>query len=541
MWIYAFLTSLLLTMALIPPLMRAAVRWNALDLPDERKVHTGAIPRVGGIAMVAGAVLPILLWADLTRPVTGLLYGVAVLLVFGVLDDRFNLDYRWKFFGQLAAALLVVLWGGVIVERLDLFWIDGIPHWIGIPLSVVFLVGVTNAINLSDGLDGLAGGTTLLSLAVIAVLAYLAGATTLLLIGMAVCGSILGFLRFNTHPAQLFMGDTGSQFLGFSAGVLALVVTQQAAPGLSATLPLLILGLPILDTLTVMSQRIREGRSPFSPDKNHLHHRLLALGLDHYEAVLIIYCAVAALAATAFVLRHESDILLLSLYGLFCAVVLVALWWARRRGLKPRASDADVGWLARYIAALRDSRWLQRGPRLVVACSMAALLIAASALTGVASDDIALSAWPVALLLAVGLWRGAGGMGAVLLRIGLYLACAFAAYQLQSEPGGLAPYWTLVRVMFITLAVAIALAIRAAPRSEFQFSTLDFLVILLAVTVPNLPEVYNPDFDLASLVLKLVVLFYGAELLITRHGRPLYGLGLAALASLLIMGGRGLM
>ena len=152
------------------------------------------------------------------------------------------------------------------------------------------LVGITNAINLSDGLDGLAGGVTFLSLAAIAVLTYIAvDAGFMLLATMSIMGSILGFLRFNTFPARIFMGDGGSQFLGFSAGVLAILLTQSSNTALSPALPLLILGLPILDTLMVMGERIYEGRSPFVADRKHIHHRLLALGFHHYEAVVTIY------------------------------------------------------------------------------------------------------------------------------------------------------------------------------------------------------------------------------------------------------------
>jgi UDP-N-acetylmuramyl pentapeptide phosphotransferase/UDP-N-acetylglucosamine-1-phosphate transferase len=320
--VFAFVVSLAVTMVLIPPLMRAAGRLRAVDLPNERKVHSSAIPRVGGIAMVAGAVLPILLWVPMQQQTVALLFGMAVILLFGFWDDRVDLDYRWKLAGQLLAALLVVVGGHVTIERIPFFDGQDVPAYASIPLTVVVIVGVTNAINLADGLDGLAGGTTLLSLVVIALLAHMAGGQDVVMISVAVIGATLGFLRFNTYPARVFMGDTGSQFLGFSAGVLAIVLTQRTNLALSAGLPFLLLGLAILDTLTVMFQRIYEGRSPFSPDKNHIHHRLLALGFDHYEAVVLIYLAKAGLVSAAYLLRYESDALVVGSYLVFCVAVL---------------------------------------------------------------------------------------------------------------------------------------------------------------------------------------------------------------------------
>ena len=146
-------------------------------------------------------------------------------------------------------------------------------------------------------------------------------------------GSLLGFLRYNSYPARVFMGDGGSQFLGFTVGVLAVVLTQDASMPLSAALPLLLLGLPILDTLTVMALRIREGRSPFSADKQHLHHRLLGLGFDHFEAVALIYLLQGALFLLAWRMRYDSDVAIVAVFVAFAATLLPALFVAEHRGL----------------------------------------------------------------------------------------------------------------------------------------------------------------------------------------------------------------
>ncbi len=315
---FAFIVAMFIAMVLIPPLMRSARRYAFVDLPSERKVHDVPTPRIGGLAMVAGAVTPILLWVEPNRQVLGLLYGVAVLLIFGLWDDRSSLDYRLKFAGQLIAVSIAVFYGDIVIRFVPFAGVDPIPESVSIPLTIFALLGITNAINLSDGLDGLAGGTTLLSIGTLSLLAYLAGDGTLFVLSMAVMGSIIGFLRYNTYPAQVFMGDAGSQFLGFSVGVLVIILTQRSSVVLSPSMPLLLLGLPLIDTFLVMGQRVIERRSPFKPDRNHVHHKLLQLGLDHYESVITVYTLQAALVTMAFLFRYQSDLLNV---GVFAAVL----------------------------------------------------------------------------------------------------------------------------------------------------------------------------------------------------------------------------
>ena len=274
----AFLLALVVTMALIPPLMRVAERLSVVDTPNERKVHTEAIPRIGGMAMVVGACIPIILWLPHDTTVMAFLSALLILLVFGAWDDSKDLDYRLKFLGQFLAVFLMVVWGKVNIAVFPFTGMDPVPAWLSIPVTVIFLVGVTNAVNLSDGLDGLAGGVTLLSLGAIALLAKLVNGDEIIITCFVVAGAIFGFLRYNTYPARIFMGDTGSQFLGFTIGVLSVMLTQQVNTALNPWLPLFLVGVPIVDTLFVMARRIREGRSPFAADKSHMHHRLLSDG-----------------------------------------------------------------------------------------------------------------------------------------------------------------------------------------------------------------------------------------------------------------------
>jgi UDP-GlcNAc:undecaprenyl-phosphate GlcNAc-1-phosphate transferase len=247
-----FVIALVMTIALIPPLIQYSGRLKLVDVPGGRKVHMTAIPRVGGIAMVLSILIPVFLWVEVDPAVLSLLLGIGVIFVFGIWDDRGDLDYRLKFAGQIIAAGIVVLYGDIAIKVVPFFGFDPVSPWFYIPLSIFVLVAVTNAINLADGLDGLAAGVVLLSLAGVAILALLADSTNLLLITLAVIGAIAGFLRFNTYPARIFMGDTGSQFLGFSAGVLMIMLTQQVNTALNPAIPLLLFGLPLFDTLFVI-------------------------------------------------------------------------------------------------------------------------------------------------------------------------------------------------------------------------------------------------------------------------------------------------
>ncbi len=212
------------------------------------------------------------------------------------------------------AAGLVVYHGDMYVARLPFFDSMVLDPSIGKPFTIFALVGVINAINHSDGLDGLASGESMLSLIAIAFLGYLCGNALVIGMALATIGGTLGFLRYNTHPARVFMGDAGSQFLGFTLGVLLVYLTQVAFTTTSAALPLLLLGLPIADIIAVLYQRISGGMHWFKATRNHVHHRLLSLGFSHFQTVVIIYSIQAALVVGAVLLRYQSDYLVAGLY-----------------------------------------------------------------------------------------------------------------------------------------------------------------------------------------------------------------------------------
>ena len=275
--------GIFLSMLTIPVAIRAAPYLGMVDKPDARKVHARPIPRVGGVGITLGAVIPLMFLLPHDDLLRSFLIASTVLFVFGAWDDARELGHWFKFVGQFLAVGIVVFYGDLWVERFP--FLDGaaLPASVGKPFTVLAMVGVINAINHSDGLDGLAGGESLLSLIVMGFLAYMADDSLGVLISCAVAGGVLGFLRFNTHPAVIFMGDAGSQFLGFAIGFLAVYLTQVAHPALSPALPLLLIGLPIADINAVFYLRVSGGMNWFKATRNHVHHRLLDLGFEHYR------------------------------------------------------------------------------------------------------------------------------------------------------------------------------------------------------------------------------------------------------------------
>jgi UDP-GlcNAc:undecaprenyl-phosphate GlcNAc-1-phosphate transferase len=525
-----FLTALFIAMVTVPLLMRLAGRLRFLDLPDARKVHTSAIPRVGGIGMVLGTVAAVMLWRDTDPTLRVIFLGVGLLSAFGIADDRQDLDYRLKFLGQFIAVLIVVSCGGVVVRRLGLFGVESLPDGVAYPLTVLFLLGTTNAMNLSDGLDGLAAGLGVLSLAAIAYVAELSGGDTVIALSVAIIGAILGFLRYNTHPAVVFMGDTGSQFLGFSAGVLAVLATQKINTAVSGTLPLLILGLPVVDTLLVMGERIARGVSPFKPDRNHFHHKLLALGFDHYEAVLLIYAVQALFILLACLLRYESDGLILGVYAVLFGGL--GVFFPVARGLRWRIRALSHGGpspLARGLETLAGKRGVERAAFHGVALGLLVLLLAGSLAGRRVGADLGVYA---AAVLAV--WSGAAVAGlrrlALVERPALYSCVILVIYLLavsDSDP----PAWERHgHTLVIALAVLVGLGARLS-RRYFGVTPSDFLVLFVLVAASTLPVFSGVNY--ARLAVEAAVVLYGVEYVLRRLDGPsrlLRGGGMLALA-----------
>lgn len=508
---FSFLGSLIICMALIPPLMASAGRLHVLDMPGGRKLHTGSVAKVGGIALAAGTFIGVLMWAPKDDLVVASLLGGVTILFFGVWDDRVGLGYRTKFAGQALAAFIVLAVGGVQIGGVPLLPEDWFSPWIGLPLTFLALIAVTNAVNLADGLDGLAGGLSLISFAGIAYLAFQTDDVVVMVMVMSVLGGLLGFLRFNTYPARVFMGDAGSQFLGFYLGVTALILTDQAHGPYSPIVALFIWGLPPLDTLGVIVQRYREGRSPFVGDRNHLHHKLLNMGFSHRKAVVSIYMAQAAMVALGYGLRWQPDWLLTAIYLLVAVGVLA---------LVLRPITEDVVTIRPGVVAMWRARggWQDRYPQLVwlptrvLAVATTVFLVVSVALPVAVPPDAGLAASILLLVLAVTAALVPRTVP-LLVRTGLYVGSTFLLYfiEIDSVP---APHpWLHPLNLFLAgLALLVFLVMRLHAVRQFETTPLDSLMVLLALLLPFLPELHIGDVNLSLLTAKLIVLFFSFEL-----------------------------
>lgn len=544
MFLSTLLSSVLVTIALIPLFGRLAVRFRALDVPNERKVHTVPIPRSGGPAMALGAMLPIVAWNYADGFTQAYLAGAAVLVVTGLVDDLRELSPGVKFSGQILAALIAIFWGGVQIRSLGGLLPDGflLPAWIAAPLTVVAIVGVTNAINLSDGLDGLAGGICLLCFCCIGYLAYLTGNGSVGLIAVALAGGIFGFLRFNTHPASIFMGDAGSQFLGFSAVTLSLALTQGNTP-VSPLLPLIVLGFPILDTLTVMLTRIAQGRSPFSADKNHFHHNLMGLGLYHDEAVLVIYVLQTILILSAFAFRFYSDWILLGGYLVFSASVLAVFAVARKTGWRLKRFDLLDVVIKGNLRRLREQGVIIRETFRVSEAAIPLLLLFTCILPAEVPGGVSfLCLGMLAAVLAV--WRFRKESLGTVLRLVLYLLIPFAVYLSDERPaawltGAVLGAYNAAFGLFAVFIVVVSKFTRR--RMGFKNTPMDFLILFLAVVVPNLPEPHIQAHRVGLVAAKIIMLYFSYEVLMAEE-RGRYGkVALAMAASLAVLAVRGRM
>jgi UDP-GlcNAc:undecaprenyl-phosphate GlcNAc-1-phosphate transferase len=542
LYLSTILLSVFITASLIPIMIKLAEKYHMVDFPNPRKVHTIPIPRIGGLAMALGAAVPIVLWTATDAFVKAYLAGAGILVLFGLVDDMKGLGYKAKFTGQIIAALVVVFYGGLRISSLGTLLPGAmlLPEWFAVALSIVVVVGVTNAINLSDGLDGLAGGISLLCFCCIGYLAYLEGNSSVVLLALALAGAIFGFLRFNTHPASLFMGDTGSQLLGFSAVVLAINITQGNTP-LSPVLPLIILGFPVLDTLTVMVERIREGRSPFSPDKNHFHHRLIRLGLYHSEAVFIIYLIQAMMVVSAIFFKYYNDWALVTFYTAFSVFIICAFAVAERKGFQfkryPLIDHAVKGRLRR----IKDNNWVIRMSFGISKIIIPLLLVFSCLLPAKVPGYVSvLSVFFILLIVAVRVF--AKKHMAFCLRFVIYLTVPLVLYLIEE---GKAVWigekmFILYHLSFGIIVFFVFLAVKYSRSTKgFRMTTMDFLVIFIAVAVPNLPDQSIHSNHLGLLAAGIIVLLFSYEVLITEIGRRFDALMASTLMALVIIGIRG--
>lgn len=305
----AVVVALLAALVLTPLVRVLARRQGLLDKPDERKVHPVAIPRLGGIAIAAAFYLGLAAALLVSSPgpnrlveadqLVAVLMGAALIVCIGIVDDLFGMRARVKLSAQVSIAIVVGLLG-LALEHLDGPWGRiSLGIW-SIPATVIWFVLVMNAINLIDGLDGLASGVVLIAMGAMYLVAVRIGIPLPLAAVLgAVAGAVLGFLPFNLFPASIIMGDTGSILLGFLVAAAGITITQSGAPAAAPWVPAIVLAVPLLDTAWAITRRAMAGSPIFAPDRKHVHHRLLAAGLSQRNAMLILWVISAAFGITA--------------------------------------------------------------------------------------------------------------------------------------------------------------------------------------------------------------------------------------------------
>jgi UDP-GlcNAc:undecaprenyl-phosphate GlcNAc-1-phosphate transferase len=315
----AFIISMLCGTFLTPFVRRLAHRFGALDhARSSRKIHGHPIPRLGGIAIVVAFYVPLValmlfhggvgvLFLSEREHVIGLFAGGLMIALLGLYDDLRGANAWKKFFVQFLVAGLLFKLG----FRFDLLANPfGNPislGWANLPFTVLWIVGVINAMNLIDGLDGLAGGVALVAVITTFLVSLQRGHPLMMLFSSALAGSIVGFLFYNFNPASIFMGDTGSMFLGFVLATTTMQTNQKASTAVAVLIPCIALGLPIMDTLLAIGRRAMRGRPLFQADKEHIHHKLLDRGFSHRQAVLVLYGFCVLLGAAALVLTYASS------------------------------------------------------------------------------------------------------------------------------------------------------------------------------------------------------------------------------------------
>lgn len=326
----AFAVALVISFFLTPPVKRFAEKVGAIDVPnDDRRVHDHPIPRMGGLAIFLGFVLSLLFFVPMSTKVAGLLIGTVIIAIMGAVDDIVNLNPWVKLAGQLLAALVAIKCGLVFdaISNPNVFSEETTIQigFLSVPLTILWIVGCTNAVNLIDGLDGLAVGVSAISSTTMLVVSLFVSEPVVSIILAALTGACLGFMPYNLNPAKIFMGDVGSQMLGFVLSTASIMGLFKLHAIITFFVPLLALALPLADTIFAFFRRIFHGQSPFHADKGHFHHRLLAMGLSQKQAVAVLY-SVSALLGLLAVLMTGNDAIVRIVCSVAAFIISLGLW-----------------------------------------------------------------------------------------------------------------------------------------------------------------------------------------------------------------------
>ena len=339
-WVAAALVTAMVVALIATPVVKSlAFKVGAVDVPkDNRRMHDHPIPRMGGLAIFFGFILSVLLYVEMTPQLRGMLLGGVIIVVLGIFDDIYALGAKFKLVIQIVAALTAVLSGNVIqilsnpnVLSPNPWWDLG---WLSYPATVLWIVAITNAVNLIDGLDGLACGVSTISALTMLVISLAVADAPVAIVMAALAGGCIGFLPYNLNPAKIFMGDTGSTFLGFILAVMSIQGLFKFYTIISFAVPFLMLGLPIFDTCFAFIRRIAHGQSP-------MHPRLIDMGFNQKQAVAVLYIISAILGLCAVVLTTSGELKAMMLLLALCAAGAVSGRIFLSNNEKKKNEDAD--------------------------------------------------------------------------------------------------------------------------------------------------------------------------------------------------------
>lgn len=547
---YIFITPLFLCTILVPYVSRLCVHIGGIDTPDERKIHSLAIPRLGGIAIFSSLLFTVIFYCEINQQLKGFLAGAIVIFLTGLADDLSNLTPRQKFAGEFLAAGLAVFMGGICVQDLGNPFGFGIIELgpVAIPFTIFGIVGLINAINLLDGLDGLAGGVCAIACVSFSAISYNSGNSSLFSLSLILLGSLIGFLRYNSFPARIFMGDGGSLLLGYCMGVFSVVLASGGTARVSPYIPLLIMGLPILDTLVVMITRKREKKRIFMPDKTHLHHKLLDLGIGHKYTVFIVIgisylmnivaifgCRLNAAAACNL---NDTTLLLLlaaiaiSAYG---GLRLVTKWGS---GSFNFASNQSLRSTDSYRRLIHLTTYLVSGIKMLII----AILILPSFLSHNAIDKLTVIPL-VMLVLSIIIFLSRHSWGNQLLQFFLYCISFLLIFALENYGRNElvlgVPLLTVSHALFAVLMIFEGVKIFVRRRTAHLIvSRFEYLILLIVLSVPLLPQALTGQFHLMTVAAKAVILFVAFKLILMRQITRNRKILLAIMLTILVMVGR---
>lgn len=337
-YIVAFAVAMAAALIVTPAVIKLAIKTGAVDEPNARKVHKVPIPRIGGLGIYCAFMFAMGFYLlssyvddETSRQIMGLLVSGSLIVAVGLIDDYKNLPAKVKLLGQILAATVLVVGFDVRIDFItdplgDYIYLE----WVAIPASIFWLVGLTNTINLIDGLDGLAAGVSAIAAVTILLVALKQNFFVVAVLTAALAGASVGFLFYNSNPARIFMGDSGSMFLGFILAGVSIIGAVKSTATIALIVPILALGLPILDTTFAIVRRYRGGQPIFQPDKGHLHHRLLSLGFTQKQAVFLMYVISAMLGLSAVVLTEVNSQLAMFI---LIVVIIAVVYGAKKLGV----------------------------------------------------------------------------------------------------------------------------------------------------------------------------------------------------------------